>query len=290
MMQAHEIKGKRVFLVNNENKEAWELVNAVGTFSLWNASAVELSSVFCLPSRAQRNAMSIKVPYYFGIEYYKNGVTLVVWTLQPDECCYADSEGFGMTDDDEIKIYAYIDKEGHILVPFQPMDDELKKRYQPLAEKIAANRDSIPYVCMSPELTIPFEENHNLRSHEALLFKILYGMMLQMSAMAVNKEDDQEYDGKFSVLTAINPDPDKHLDYALLAKETGEMTDTFELIGLTLLYEEGKDPVGCRTPFGEFSSLELSEIMENKESVQLLIDDFVDYAEMILSGNLPKTK
>lgn len=191
MMQAREIKGKRVFLVNQESKEAWELINAVGTFSLWKASAVELSSVFGLPSLAQRNAMSAKVPYYFGIEDYKNGVALVVWTLQPDGCYYADSDGFGITDDDEIKIYAYIDKEGHILVPFQPMDDELKKRYQPMAEKIAANRESIPYVCLSPVLTIPFEENHNLRGHEELLFKILYGMMLQMSAMVVNKADDR---------------------------------------------------------------------------------------------------
>lgn len=47
MFQVRENNGKRLFLVNKEKKEAWELVNAAGTFSLWNASAVEetLSSV-----------------------------------------------------------------------------------------------------------------------------------------------------------------------------------------------------------------------------------------------------
>lgn len=288
MLQARENNGKRVFLVNKEKNEAWELVNAIGTLSLWNASAVEISSIFEMPGVAQRNAMSVKVPYYFGIEEYSNGVTLVVWTLQPDGCYYADSDGYGMTDDEEINLYAYIDKEGHIIVPFQPMDYDLKERYRPLAEKIAANRETLPYVCQSSELTIPFEENYNLKSHEELLFKILYGMMLQMSAMAISTDEDREYDGTFSVLTAINPTPEKHLDYALYAKETGDLSDRYELTGLTLLYEDGKDPVGCRTPLGEFSSLEMSEIMENKESVQLLFDDFVESADMILSGNLPQ--
>lgn len=290
MMLTRENNGKRVFLVNKEKKEAWELVNALGTFSLWNASAVEISSIFEMQGGAQRNAISVKVPYYFDIEDYSNGVTLVAWTLQQDGCNYADSDGYGMTDDEEINIYAYIDKEGHIIVPFQPMDYNLKERYRPMAEMIAANRETLPYVCQSSELTIPFEENYNLKSHEELLFKILYGMMLQMSAMAISTDEDREYDGTFSVLTAINPTPEKHLDYALYAKETEEDSGRYELTGLTLLYEDGKDPVGCRTPFGEFNSLEMSEILENKESVRLLFDDFVESADMILNGKLPQTE
>lgn len=288
MLQAREINGKRVFLVNKEKKEAWELVNSLGTFSLWNASAVELSSVFDLLGLAQRNAMSVKVRYYFGIEEYSNGVTLVMWTLQPDGCYYADEDGFGMTEDEDINLYAYIDKEGHIIVPFQPMDYDLRNRYRSLAEKVAAKRDTLPYVCLNPNLTIPFDQNYNLKSHEDLLFRILYGMMLQMSAMAVCTDEDREYDGTFSVLTAINPDPNKHLDYALYAKIVEGYCDKYELTGLTLLYEDGNDPIGCRTPFGEFSSLEISGILENKESIQLMYDDFVESAEMVLSGNLPQ--
>lgn len=290
MMLARENNGKRVFLVNKKNKEALELVNALGTFSLWNASAVEISSIFEMQGGAQRNAISVKVPYYFDIEDYSNGVSLVAWTLQQDGCNYADRDGYGMTDDEEINIYAYIDKEGHIIVPFQPMDYNLKERYRPMAEMIAANRETLPYVCQSSELTIPFEENYNLKSHEELLFKILYGMMLQMSAMAISTDEDREYDGTFSVLTAINPTPEKHLDYALYAKETEEDSGRYELTGLTLLYEDGKDPVGCRTPFGEFNSLEMSEILENKESVRLLFDDFFESADMILNGKLPQTE
>ncbi len=288
MLQARENNGKRFFLVNKEKKEAWELVNAMGTFSLWNVSVVEISSIFDIPGLAQRNAMSTKVPYFFGIEDYSKGVTLVVWTLQPDGCYYADSNGYGMTDDEEINIYAYIDKEGHIIVPFQPMDCDLKKRYRPQAEKIGANRETLPYVSLSTELTIPFEENYKLQDHKELLTKILYGMILQMSAMAVATDGDREYDGTFSVLSAINPDPAKHLDYALYAKKIDEQSDKFELTGLTMLYVGDNDPVGCRSPYGEFSSLEISRIMENKENVELLLNDFIEAAAIVVNDNLPK--
>lgn len=288
MLQGHENNGKRIFLVNTEKKEAWELVGVTGIFSLWNASDVELSSVFDIPCRAQRNAMSVKAPYYFGFEEYGNGVTLAVWTVQPDGCHYADSDGYGMTDDEEVNLYSYIDKEGHIIIPFQPMNEDLKQRYRLQAEKIAANRETLPYVCLNPELTIPFEKNYNLREQKDVLSKIIYGMMLQMSAMAVYTDEDREYDGTFSVLSAINPDTNRHLDYALYAKLVDGYEDKFELTGLTLLYEEGNAPVGCRTPFGEFSSSEISEIMENKESAALLFDDFVESAQLILSGNLPQ--
>lgn len=115
-------------------------------------------------------------------------------------------------------------------------------------------------------------------------------MMLQMSAMAVATDEDREYDGSFSVLSAINPDPAKHLDYALHAKESGEQSDKFELTGLTMLYVGDNDPVGCRSPYGEFSSLEISEIMENKESIQLLLNDFIEAAEIVLNDNLPKSE
>lgn len=288
MLQAREKNGKRVYLVNKEREEAWELINALGTFSLWNASAVEISSLFDMTGKVLHTALSVKAPYYFGVEDYANGVTMVVWTLQPDGCYYADSDGYGMTDDDEINVYAYIDREGHILVPFQPMDHDLKECYREMAEKIAVNREKIPYVCLSSELTIPFEENHNLRNHEDVLYRVIFGMMQQMSAMALNKDDDREYDGSFSVLTAINPSVDRHLDYVLFAKETEEGSGRYEMISLTILYEEGKEPVGCRNDFGDYNIPELSEILENKESVQLFIDDFVESAEMVLSGNLPQ--
>ena len=54
MMQAREKDFRRMFLVNNNTKEAWELLAANGRFSFWDASAVEIASAFNLPYRAQR--------------------------------------------------------------------------------------------------------------------------------------------------------------------------------------------------------------------------------------------
>ncbi len=108
MMQARERDSCRIFLINKTDKEAWTLVGFTGCFEYWNAAAVEICTAFDLPERVQRNAISTLANYYFGVNPFKDGVACVQWTLQPDGCYYADSDGYGMNDDDEINMYAFI--------------------------------------------------------------------------------------------------------------------------------------------------------------------------------------
>ncbi len=143
MMQGCEKDTNRVFLVNNNTKEAWELIAANSRFSLWDASAVVIAAAVALPYKARRNAMELRAPYYFGINEFKDGVAYVSWTLQPDGRYYADEDGFGMEDDDEITLYAYIDSSANILIPFQPMNDNLKVRYRKQAIIISKNREDL---------------------------------------------------------------------------------------------------------------------------------------------------
>ena len=48
----------------------------------------------------------------------KNGVAEVEWQLNPDAMYYRDEDGFGMTDDEEIKFYGAIDRKGKVVKKF----------------------------------------------------------------------------------------------------------------------------------------------------------------------------
>lgn len=287
MMQGRERGTRRIFLVNRTEREAWELVGPTGCFEHWTAAAVEICTAFDLPVRAQRNAISTMAKYYFGINPFKDGVAYVQWTLQPDGRYYADSDGFGMTDDDEINVYAFIDKKAHILVPFQPMDKALRERYRKQAIEIANNISEKPYVCLNPRYTIPVSENTDLETHLDMLRKVVHGMMLQFGAMAVKPDNDPKNEGKIGILTAINPSEDENLQFILLGIPVEGQDETYEIHGITSLVKKGEDPKGCRTPFGTMTATQICDAMNLEENIDLLLDDFIESAKMIYSGNLP---
>ena len=56
------------------------------------------------------------------------GVACVNWMLYPDGRYFGDEDGFGMEDNDEVNVSAYIDTECRVLVKFQDMEDPVKSR------------------------------------------------------------------------------------------------------------------------------------------------------------------
>ncbi len=144
-----------------------------------------------------------------------------------------------MTDDDEINMYAYIDKKAHILVPFQPMDAGLRESYRRQAVDIISNINGKPYVCLNPAYTIPVVENRNLEAHRELLRKIVYGMMLQFGAMAINPNKDPGNEGNIGVISVINPTEDENIQLMLWGIPVEGKPDTFEIHGVTSLSKKG---------------------------------------------------
>ena len=53
------------------------------------------------------------------IRSFQNGVALVEWQLNPDGRYYTDDDGFGMTDDEEVNIYGFIDRLGNVVMSFR---------------------------------------------------------------------------------------------------------------------------------------------------------------------------
>jgi hypothetical protein len=54
-------------------------------------------------------------------------VAEVSWQLNPDGRYYMDDDGFGMTSDEEITVYGFIDSEMNVLVKFQYIDEDWKR-------------------------------------------------------------------------------------------------------------------------------------------------------------------
>lgn len=88
------------------------------------------------PENARRN----RAEYGFGIETYNNGAAFVWWTLYPDGRYFEDEDGFGGENCNETTVYAYMDTQGRILIPFQDMNKEEKKSLRKEAERRAAER------------------------------------------------------------------------------------------------------------------------------------------------------
>lgn len=63
---------------------------------------------------------------YAGInrwDGFKDGLCAISWMLYPDGRYFADSDGFGMEDNDEEEVYAIIDTNLDIVEPFRPIKD-----------------------------------------------------------------------------------------------------------------------------------------------------------------------
>ena len=50
---------------------------------------------------------------------FRDGICCLYWMLYPDGMYFADEDGFGMEDNDEVEIYCVIDKDFNVLRPFR---------------------------------------------------------------------------------------------------------------------------------------------------------------------------
>lgn len=106
------------FLINHEAKEAYELMNRGLTLIFLTKEDVDWDGVKTLENN--HNAYTFSAYYQrFAMEKFKNGVSLVEWTLYPDGRYFMDEDGYGMEDNEESVLYGFIDKKARVVVPFQ---------------------------------------------------------------------------------------------------------------------------------------------------------------------------
>ena len=72
-------------------------------------------------ARASLNQGSLepRVRFRTDFEMRPDGLVLMIWQVQPDGMYWRDEDGFGITPDEEIRLYALIDGEGRFTGPFR---------------------------------------------------------------------------------------------------------------------------------------------------------------------------
>ncbi len=110
---------KQRYLIDRRNCRAYEIMDGNMNFANFTTDDIDWESLAPLPERAKRRAERLSAHYPTFVHSFSNGVAEVSWQLNPDGRYYMDDDGFGMSDDEEITVYGFIDSEMNVLVKFR---------------------------------------------------------------------------------------------------------------------------------------------------------------------------
>ena len=115
------------FLLNHITKCAYEFMDSNERLMTVTENDIDWESLEGLPEEALYRAMALSFHFPSFIHRFNGGVAEVSWQLNPDGRYYMDDDGFGMTDDEEIEIYGFIDRNANVVARFRNIksDDEL---------------------------------------------------------------------------------------------------------------------------------------------------------------------
>lgn len=111
------------FLVDERNKTAVEIMNEWTILLTVCADDIDWKSLEGLPSHAIDKAKRLNASFPTFVKNYKDDVAEMSWQINPDGRYYMDEDGYGMTNDEEITIYSYVDRAGKPLVCFRNIND-----------------------------------------------------------------------------------------------------------------------------------------------------------------------
>ena len=112
---------KQIFIVNPATKKVYPISEANGKLVGFTLDDIDWGNVNQLEHNGDAKRL---VADYGGLSIgdYQEVIARVDWMLYPDGRYFADEDGFGMEDNDEVNVSAYIDTECRVLVKFQDMD------------------------------------------------------------------------------------------------------------------------------------------------------------------------
>lgn len=107
------------FLLNHNTKCAYEFMDSNEQLMTVTTEDIDWESLKGLPEDALHRAMALSFHFPSFIHCFSSGVAEVSWQLNPDGRYYMDDDGFGMTDDEEIEIYGFIDQNANVVAKFR---------------------------------------------------------------------------------------------------------------------------------------------------------------------------
>lgn len=118
---------KQRYLIDNKNCRAYEIMDGNMNFVNFTTDDIDWDSIKQLPEKVKMRAQEMSAQFPTFIQRFRKGVAEVSWQLNPDGHYYMDEDGFGMTSDEEITVYGFIDSEMNVLVKFQYIDEDWKR-------------------------------------------------------------------------------------------------------------------------------------------------------------------
>ena len=117
---------KQIFIVTPAIKKVYPISEPNGKLLAFTSEDIDWDNV----NQLEHNGDAKRLVAGYGglsIEDYQDGIAYVSWMLYPDGRYFADEDGFGMEDNDEVNISAYIDTQCRVVVKFQNMEDAGKR-------------------------------------------------------------------------------------------------------------------------------------------------------------------
>ncbi len=174
---------------------------------------------------------------YAGInrwDGFKDGLCAISWMLYPDGRYFADSDGFGMDDNDEEEVYAIIDTNLVIVEPFRPIEDvsahlkELRKNKR----EILTNKQNLSMKTRIFNLII-IDESGSMQSIKKEAIDSV-NETIQTIRTAQKKHEEQEH---FVSLVTFNDDVKTVHDCVPVSEVTELTSETYQPACCTALYD-----------------------------------------------------
>ncbi len=110
---------KLKYILDDVNRRAYEIIDSARRFEFVSENDIDWATLQNIPESAMEKAKTFSAVYPFNIGRFENGVAEVSWQLIPDGYYYMDDDGYGMTDDEEITLYGFVDREMNVITKFQ---------------------------------------------------------------------------------------------------------------------------------------------------------------------------
>lgn len=107
------------FLLDHRARSGVEITSLFEHFLLVDDNDIDWESLRRLPPKVRSRIEWHQNLFPLDIFRYRNGVAEVRWQVNPDGMFYRDSDGYGMTGDQEINLRGAIDREGNVVRKFR---------------------------------------------------------------------------------------------------------------------------------------------------------------------------
>ena len=223
-------EGKSFYVGNTQTGMLRQFSSANG-YLLVDERDIDYNSISRACRHGFMNAAGKYIEYAALNRYsgFVDGICVIDWMLYPDGRYFADSDGFGMEDNDEENVYAVIDSNLEIIAPFRPENDvaEFLKKMKSKSKEESEKKTKRIY-----NLVI-IDESGSMQSIKREAIDSV-NETIQTIRAAQDKHEDQEH---FVTVVTFNDDV-KHVVECKPIDYVNELSDaTYHPSCCTALYD-----------------------------------------------------